>query len=188
MAQKELSEYFEKIMSELRNLLKEEREVKEISEEEFKKLSKLTSNYLLTDLQGLLISKGRSVIDSSFLIQPENFAEFITFIYNKKISSKIAKMVLKEMFESGADPSQIIKEKDWRLVTDEGELEKIIKKVISDNQKPIEDYQKGKTSALQFLIGQVMKESQGKAEPKLVEKILEKKLKGISNQERGNVI
>ena len=167
---KDLGEYFEKVISELKNWVKEIELESKISEADKQKLIKLASNYIITNLQGLL--KGASVTGEDFLITPEDFAEFITLIYKGKISSKIAKIVLEEMFKTGADPSHIIKEKGLTQITDEEEIEKIIKEVISKNQKAIEDYKKGKENAFQYLIGQVMARTKGKANPQLVNKIL----------------
>ena len=163
---KNFGEYFEKVVSELPPRL---------PQPNIKKLIKLDSNYLITDLQGLL--KGMSVSSEKFLITPENFAEFITLIYEGKISSKIAKIVLEEMFKTGADPSHIIEEKGLVQITDKAEIEKIVKEVISKNKKAVEDYKKGKENALQFLFGQVMAESKGRANPKIVDKILKKMIK-----------
>jgi aspartyl-tRNA(Asn)/glutamyl-tRNA(Gln) amidotransferase subunit B len=162
---KDLGEYFEKVISEF---------PPNLPREKLLKLIKLATNYLITDLQGLL--KGASVTGEDFLITPENFAEFITLIYEGKISSKIAKMVLEEMFSTGADPSHIIEEKGLVQITDEAEIEKIIKEVISQNKKAVEDFKKGKANALQFLIGQIMAQTKGKANPKLVNKILKESL------------
>ena len=154
----------------------------------------MASNYLITDLQGLL--KGSSVIGEDFLITPENFAEFITLItergeqgepregederssltYQGKISSKIAKIVLEEMFKTGADPSHIIEEKGLTQITDGAEIEKIIKEVIKENPQPVKDFQEGKEAALQFLVGKVMSKTGGKANPQIVRDILSQTL------------
>jgi aspartyl-tRNA(Asn)/glutamyl-tRNA(Gln) amidotransferase subunit B len=167
---KSLGEYFEKVVSELPSGLSREDLFKLGEEDESSsspladaRVIKLSLNYLITDLQGLL--KGGSVASKNFLITPENFAEFITIIYQKKISSKIAKMVLAEMFRVGADPSNIIKEKGLVQISDEKELEKIIMKVISENKKAVGDYKAGKKTAVQYLIGKIMAETRGKAEP-----------------------
>ena len=125
-------------------------------------------------MQGLL--KGASVSGEDFLITPENFAEFITLIYEGKISSKTAKIILEEMFKTGADPSQIIEEKGLVLIIDKAEIEKIVKKVISENQKAVQDFKKGKENAFQFLVGQIMAQTKGKANPQLVNKILKQTL------------
>jgi len=160
---KDLGEYFEKVISEFNP---------RISKENLSRLIKLASNYLITDLQGLL--KGISITNKDFLITPENFAEFITLIHEGKISSKAAKEILNEMFKTGADPSHIIEEKGLLQVSDRAEIEKIIKMVLEKNQNPVEDFKKGKEGALQFLIGQIMKESRGKTNPQIVADLLKK--------------
>ena len=169
---KDLGEYFEKTMSELRNWVKEIEIKSKIERAEFLELVKLCSNYIISDLQGLIKEKEISVNSEKFLITPENFAEFVCLIYKGKISSKIAKLVLLEMFKTGADPSHIIKEKGLIQITDTSEIEKIIKEVIAKNPKAIADFKKGKQNAFQYLIGQIMAQSRGKASPQLVNKIL----------------
>jgi aspartyl-tRNA(Asn)/glutamyl-tRNA(Gln) amidotransferase subunit B len=163
---KEFGEYFEKVMSEFANWLKEEG----IKDKDYFKISKFCTNYLITDLQGLL--DGMKVDDKDFIITPENFAEYITLIYQGKISSKIAKMVLAEMYKTGADPSNIIEEKGWAQIDDQSEIEKIIEEVILKNPKAVEDFKKGKENAFQFLIGQIMAQSRGKANPEKAREIL----------------
>lgn len=169
---KDLGEYFEQVMSELRNWVKELEQKEKIEEKEFFRLAKIAVNYISTDLQGLL--GGMSVEDKRFLINPENFAEFIALIYEGKISSKIAKTVLEEMFKKGMDPSHIIEEKNLSQMNDNDELENIIKNVISKNPKPVEDYKLGKENALQFLAGQVMATTKGRAKPDTVQQLLKK--------------
>ena len=115
---------------------------------------------------------GDSVAENKFLITPENFADFIDLIESGEISSKIAKAVLEEMFKTGADPSHIIQEKGLSQISDEGRIEKVIREVVSQNLKVVEDYKKGKTNAIQFLAGQVMAKTQGKANPQIVNKLL----------------
>ena len=161
---KELGEYFEKSVSELGELAKEPN-LKSI---------KLCANYMITDLQGLL--GGESVGDEDFKITPENFAEFISLIYSGKVSSKIAKVVLDKMFKTGADPSRIIEEEGLTQLTDQGELEKIAKEIIAKNQKAVDDLKKGKESSLQFLVGQVLAATRGKANPVAANETLKKLL------------
>jgi aspartyl-tRNA(Asn)/glutamyl-tRNA(Gln) amidotransferase subunit B len=171
---KDLGEYFEKTMSELRQWAKEAGMKRSVGENEFLKLAKLCSNYMITDLQGLL--KGAEVSGENFRITPENFAEFIILINKGKISSKIAKLVLAEMFATAADPSHIIKEKGLTQITDKIEIQKIIKEVVAKNKKAVEDYKKGKGNALQFLVGQVMAKTKGRANPEETRQILLTKL------------
>lgn len=155
---KELGEYFEKVASEAGK----------------PNLIKLCSNYIITDLQGLL--KGMLVSSKDFKITPENFAQFITLISSGEISSKIAKIVLQKMFSTGADPTHIIKEGDLTQITNEKEIERVVKEIVTRNPKAVEDYKKGKGTALQFLVGQVMSQTRGKASPEIVNKILKKLL------------
>ncbi len=94
------------------------------------------------------------------------------------ISGKIAKDVFEEMYRTGVTPAEIVKEKGWVQILDTGEIERAIEKVIQSNMKLAEDYQKGKEKVFGFLVGEVMKETKGKANPKLVNELLKKKLKG----------
>ncbi len=165
---KGLADYFEQVISELNTWLK----IKSISDKQ--PLIKLTANYLLTELQKLLSSNKIKVKDCK--ISPENFAEFITLIQQKEISSSAAQTVLKEMFATGADPSNIIEEKSLKQVSDQGELDKIVKQVIRENSKPVEDLKSGKENALQFLVGKVMTASKGQANPEVVRDILNKEI------------
>jgi len=175
ISHKDLGEYFEKVVSELEEWIKTKRPEKEIEKEDFKSSVKLASNYISTDLQGLL--KGASVQGEDFLITPENFAEFVSIIQNGEISSKIAKLVLKEMFRTGADPSQVIEAKGLQLITNQSDLENAVKKVIENNQKAVNDYKKGKEATIQFLVGQVMAQTKGKAAPETVQRVLRESLK-----------
>jgi len=168
---RQFGEYFEKVMSEFSDWLKEEG----IKEKDFFKVARFCTNYLITDLQGLLA--GDKIDDKNFIITPENFAEYVTLIYEGKISSKIAKMVLAEMYKSGADPSNIIEEKGWIQIDDQGEIEKIIEEVILKNPKAVEDFKKGKENAFHFLVGQIMAQSKGKANPEIINKVLNEVLK-----------
>jgi len=173
---RELGEYFENVVSELRNWLKEKELKEAIKEEEFKTIIKLASNYISTNLQALLKEKGVSMKSETFSITPENFAEFLMMIYKKEITSRVAKTLLKEMFERGGDPSQIIEEKGLKQITNEKEIEEAAKIVIEKNQKAVEDYKNGKEGALQFLIGQLMAQTKGKANPEMAKDLIKKLL------------
>lgn len=166
----DLANGFEEIISELEAWI----EAKDINNGAIEKLTKLTVNYMLTELQKLFYTSGTGICDCK--ITKENFAEFITLIYEGRVSSSGAQALLKEMFDTGGDPSDILDAKGLTQMTDENEIEKIVDTVIANNQKSVEDYKSGKGNALQFLIGQVMKESKGKANPKMAEESLKKKL------------
>jgi len=169
---KDLSEYFEKAVSECEEWIKEQDSKEDISKNEKEKIYKLVSNYLASDVQGLL--SGKEFIETEFKITPENFAEFIKMIYKEEISSKVAKMVLVDMFNTGADPSSIVEENNLKQMTDDSDIEKIVKEVIAKNPKATEDYKSGKQNALQFLAGQVMAATRGTAKPDKVQEILKR--------------
>jgi len=162
---KDLGEYLEKVVSEFEPNL---------NKDKLYALIVLAVNYIITDLQALLKEKG--VEGEDFLITPENFAEFISLIENKTIMSKVAKTVLLEMFQTGADPSNIIEEKGLTQITDKDEIVGIVKDVISANQKAVADFKKGKENSIQFLIGQVMAKTKGRIDPKTAEKMLKENL------------
>ena len=109
-------------------------------------------------------------------ITPENFAEFITLIYQNKISGPTALKILEEMMAAGGDPSQIMETKNLGQISDADELEKIIDMLLAEHPDEAAEYKKGKVALLQFFIGQVMKKTQGKANPKIAEEIIKKKL------------
>ncbi len=169
MVNKELGDFFEAAVSELKNWEKDAKPKTEAA-----KLIKLTVNYLVTELQKLLYQSGRPLADIK--ITPENFAEFIKLAAQGVVSSSGAQTVLKEMFIKGGDPSHIISEKDLGQVSDEEELIKAVDEVLSQNPGPAADYKKGKQNALMFLLGKVMAATRGKANPQIVAEILKKKI------------
>ena len=177
VTQKDLSEYYEKVVSEFEGWLESELGNEVIPEEKEKKIFKLVANYLISDIQGLLL--GKEFVETEFKITPENFSEFIKMIYKNEISSKTAKMVLADMINTGVDPSTIVDENNWRQMSDDSELEKIIKEIIEKNPKAVEDYKAGKQNSLQFLAGQVIKETRGTANPEKVREMILKLLNQI---------
>ena len=132
-------------------------------------------NYLNTDLRKLLNETGAPV--SEMLVTPENFAELINLLHQNKINSVAAKIVLDEMFRTGKDPSNIIEEKGLAQVSDAGELEEIAREIIGANEKVAADYKAGKQNAMQFLVGQMMAETRGKANPQIAREIFERLIK-----------
>ncbi len=166
---KNLADYFEAVVSEI----KEKKESGEVCADE-EKCVKLSANYIVSELQKHLMRDAVTIKDIK--ITPENYAELIGIVADGKISSSAAQAVLEEMYKTGGDPSHIIEEKNLLQVSDIKELEKTIGEIIDKNQQSVEDYKKGKKNALQFLVGQVMKETRGKANPKVVGEILNKKL------------
>ncbi|MEK7076093.1 MAG: Asp-tRNA(Asn)/Glu-tRNA(Gln) amidotransferase subunit GatB [Patescibacteria group bacterium] len=143
-----------------------------------RRLHELSANYIITEFPNLMSASGLEIDDlEGFKISPEAFAELMVLIFHKELSSTGAKVVLKEMAETGLHPEQIMKEKNLGQISSEGEIETAVDKVIADNGQAVEDYKKGKEASLKFLIGMVMQESKGKANPQMVEEMLKKKLK-----------
>ncbi|MDC3004826.1 Asp-tRNA(Asn)/Glu-tRNA(Gln) amidotransferase subunit GatB [Candidatus Pelagibacter sp.] len=135
---------------------------------------KLATNWITGELFALLNDKNIEITESP--ISSENLAKLINLIKDGTISGKIAKTVFEIMADGNKDPEKIVEEKGLKQQSDPKELEKIIDKVILDNPKNVEAYKSGKDKLFGFFVGQVMKQSNGKANPQLVNEILKKKL------------
>lgn len=134
---------------------------------------KAVCNLLLSDVARILNEKEEEPDCIPF--SPETFAELVQLTKNGTISSKIAKDVLEKMFEGSDCPSKIIKDNGWVQISDEGEIRAIVDRIVEANPQSIVDYKNGKDRALGFLVGQAMKETKGKANPKMLnEMFLEK--------------
>jgi aspartyl-tRNA(Asn)/glutamyl-tRNA(Gln) amidotransferase subunit B len=131
-------------------------------------------NWITNDL--LREVKDRKLDIYHLKIKPKQLAALVEIIEKGTISSTIAKEVFSEMIQTGKDPKTVVEEKKLVQISDEGLIEEIIIKIISSNPDAIEDYKKGKKNALTFLVGQVMKETKGKANPKIVNEMLMKKV------------
>ncbi len=136
--------------------------------------AKLASNWLLNDLLGSLNEKKIKIENSP--VSPKSLAGLISLIDNSTINGKIAKDVLPLMLAENKTADQIVKEKGLAQVQDTGLLEAAADKIIAANPKSVEDFKSGKKQALGFLVGQIMKETGGKANPKMVNDLLAKKL------------
>ena len=135
---------------------------------------KEVSNWIMGELMRLLNANNMELNDSP--VTPGGLIRILELVKEGTISGKIAKQVFEEMFNTGETPDAIIKKKNLVQISDSGELEGIIASVMENNPKSVEDYRSGKKQALKFLVGQVMKETKGKANPQLVNDILLKKL------------
>ena len=136
---------------------------------------KLTANWMITELFGALKKENIMFLNSP--VTPQKLGELIGLISKGVISGKIAKDVFSDMMITKKSPSEIVKEKGLEQVSDDKEIMKLIDKVISENQDKVKDYLGGKDKLLGFFVGQVMKLSQGKANPGLVNKLLKESLK-----------
>ncbi|KZE67451.1 glutamyl-tRNA amidotransferase [Paenibacillus jamilae] len=137
---------------------------------QYTKDAKAVSNWIMGDLLGYLNSAGVEL--SQVKLTGRGLGEMIGLLEKGTINSKIAKTVFKEMLESDKLPQQIVEEKGLVQISDEGAILTIVEQVVAANPQSVEDYKAGKQKAIGFLVGQVMKESKGKANPALANKLL----------------
>ena len=135
---------------------------------------KLSANWILGELTRELNNSGKSVCDS--LLTAEDLAELIKTVESGSINNNQAKEILVEMFATGKTAADVIKEKGFEQVSDTGAIEKIVDEVIAANEANVAAYRGGNEKLFGFFVGQVMKASQGKANPKVVNDILKEKL------------
>ncbi|MFA6393349.1 MAG: Asp-tRNA(Asn)/Glu-tRNA(Gln) amidotransferase subunit GatB [Patescibacteria group bacterium] len=170
--EKDLANFTEEVISELRAWIIAEGDN---WERQKKKLAKLTANWLISELFKHLREDGITIKDLK--ITPENFAELLTLVYLDKINSSAGQTILEAMYKKGGDPTNIMSELGLEQMDDDETLNAVIKEVVNKNPKQVSEYKSGKEGVLQFLIGQVMAATRGKANPKKVSEII-KKLSG----------
>ncbi len=136
---------------------------------------KLVANWLLSDISRILNEKEIEADQIPFTA--EELAKMITLIEKGTISSAIAKKVVEELFENPKDPEEIIKEKGWIQISDEGAIKEVVQKIIQANPQSVADFKAGKDKAVGFLVGQAMKETKGKANPQMLNKMFIEELK-----------
>ena len=154
VAEKEVADYFERVA--------EGRE------------AKTATNWVTGDLFGKLNETGREIEDSPVL--PEDLGGLIDLVADGTLSGRLAKEVFDAMFETGRAASEIVEERGLKQVSDTGEVEALVDAVVADNADKVAEYRTGKEKLFGFFVGQVMKASQGKANPKVVNDILREKL------------
>ncbi len=158
VADKERADYFEKVVK------------------IYPENPKSIANWIINELLGKLNEEGLDINKSP--VKPEHIAQIVQLIDSGAISSKIAKQVFDEVFKTGKEPKQIVEEKGLKQVSDEGEIRKIVEEVLSNHPEEVKRYREGNTKLMGFFVGQVMKATKGKANPKLVNKILSEFLNG----------
>ena len=136
--------------------------------------AKLAANWIMGDLSKNLNAENLEIADSP--VDAKRLGEMIGLISKGTISSKIAKKVFEEMWQCPDSPEKIVKDKGLVQITDTKAIEEIVDKVIAENQKAVDDYKSGNKKAIGALVGQVMKQSKGKANPQTVNQILAQKL------------
>lgn len=135
---------------------------------------KLVANWILNELMGLLNKEGKDIVDSP--IAASQIGGLVALIQNNTISGKIAKDVFAEMYQTGKDADKIVEEKGLKQITDTDAIEKIIDAIIAANPDNVAGYKAGKDKLFGFFVGQVMKETGGKANPAIINDLLKKKL------------
>ena len=178
---KDWADFTDATMSELYEWLHSLPENTKIEEQQIiegnkNRLAKLCGSWITSKLMGIMSEK--SVHIKVLKISPENFAELIILIYSKKLSPTNALQVLSEMIDSNVnmDPTHIMEDKGYGQVSDINQLEKIIDEVITSNPNQVTQFINGKDTIIKFLIGMVMKATEGSADPNITEELLRKKL------------
>lgn len=157
-----LAVFFEKIVEEFKEIKLKNKAIS------------LAFNYISSDLKGLMESE--SISWDNLKINSQNFSQLIILLLEDKISSRVAKDLLLEIAKKGGDPEEIIKTKGLKQVSDENELKTIVTEIIKNNLTAVEDYKKGKTNVIQFLVGQAMAKTRGAAAPATLEKLFKEQL------------
>jgi aspartyl-tRNA(Asn)/glutamyl-tRNA(Gln) amidotransferase subunit B len=139
---------------------------------------KLIANWLIVEVFGAMNRDSKSIDDLPF--EPQHLANLVDLIIDNTISGKIAKDVFSKMWETGKAPAQLIDELGLKQVSDTGVIEKTVDDVIAANASQVEQYRAGKEQVFGFLVGQVMKALQGKANPGVANEMLKKKLKATN--------
>ncbi len=160
ISEKEISDYFDEVIDLHKDL---------------KKQSKLVVNWITSELFALLNKNNINITNSP--ITPDNLGKLIKLIISDTISGKIAKDIFDEMFVTKKTPEVIIKEKNLSQVSNVEEISIIIDKILKNNNEKVLEYKKGKTKLFGFFVGQIMKLTKGKANPKIVNDLLKDKIK-----------
>ncbi len=137
--------------------------------------AKAVANWLLSDVSRILNEK--ELEPDSIPFTAEQLAKLVELIDKGTISSAIGKKVIEELFENPKDPEEIIKEKGWIQISDAGAIKQVVEKILEANPQSVADYKAGKDRALGFLVGQAMKETKGKANPQMLNKMFLEELK-----------
>lgn len=136
--------------------------------------AKTAANWVISNLFAALNAQGKTIADSP--VSPAQLGELLDLIVDGTISGRIAKDVFEVMIETSEDPSKIVDEKGLKQVTDTGAIESVIDEVLADEAEKVAEYKSGKEKLFGFFVGQVMRKSQGKANPQAVNELLKQKL------------
>ena len=135
---------------------------------------KAVNNWIISDISRILNEKELEADQIPFTA--EHLGHLVQLIDKGTISSSIGKKVIEELFENPKEPEEIIKEKGWIQISDEGAIREVVLKVLEENPNSVADYKAGKDRAIGFLVGQAMKATKGKANPQMLNKMLKEEL------------
>ncbi|MDP3901828.1 MAG: Asp-tRNA(Asn)/Glu-tRNA(Gln) amidotransferase subunit GatB [bacterium] len=167
VADKKVVEYFENAVSELKTF------IPNAGPRNFQTLF----NYLTNDVFGLMAERGTSI--SELKLTPENFAELVAMVITEKVSSRAAKDILPKILESGEDPHELVKAEGLAQVSNEDDLTLVAKIILERYPKVVADYKKGKSNALQFMVGKAMAELRGSGNPEILQKVFKRILDSV---------
>jgi len=167
-----LSAFTEAVVSELQQTLKEQEGG--LPAEALAQAGRIAGGWIASKMVGILNDRGLAFAQAK--VSPENFAELLTLFLSKRVNSTTATQILEQMVVTGADPHHLLEEMKVEQVSDTDALGAAISAAIAANPGPVTDYKAGKTNAVQFLVGQVMKQTKGTANPGVVRRLLEEKL------------
>lgn len=135
---------------------------------------KTVANWLTGDITRILNERGIDLCESK--LTPKKLVTLLSLVEKGTVSNTAGKTVLEEIFETGAEPETVVREKGLAQVSDAGALEKLVSEVIATNEKSVADYRSGKSNALGYLVGQCMRASKGKGNPQVLRELLQKQL------------
>ena len=135
------------------------------------------SNWIITEV--LKVLKEQKIEITDFIVTPDNLGKMLKMVEDAIISGKIAKEVFEDMTQTGKSPEEIVKEKNLVQITDTTEISNTIDDILKQNEKEVSLYLEGKDKLFGFFVGQIMKATKGKANPKLVNEELKKKLDAL---------
>ena len=159
-AESETADYYEKALDSVNSPTKD--------------FAKMLANWMLGELFSFLNKSGKNISESN--ISAENLAELVNLIKTDVISGKIAKEVLELMWDNGKSPAQVVEEKGLKQITSVEAIEEVAKQVLAENADKVTEYKSGKDKLFGFFVGQTMKKTEGKANPKILNEILRKLL------------
>ncbi|MFC1974553.1 Asp-tRNA(Asn)/Glu-tRNA(Gln) amidotransferase subunit GatB [Chloroflexota bacterium] len=153
-----------------------ENSLKNVSPDQLQKMAKMVSNWILGEASRIMNAHNIDIVEFSEKVSPERLFQLTVLNSQGIVNTPTAKSMLEEMFNTGKDPDTLLKEGERGQISDTQEIEEAVSEAINANPQPVADFKAGKEQALKFLVGQVMKATKGRANPKLVNELLMKKL------------